>query len=219
VPERPHLYPSLNVDEALRYHSAFYPSWDGKRAEALLASFELRRSQHLGRLSKGEMGKLMVLLVLAQLPDLFLLDEPTDGLDPVVRRDVMAALLDYVSERGATVLISSHLVHELERMCDWVGVMDRGRMVAEMPMQSFKEGIKRLRFSAAPRLEGDTPFELLSRATPDLPDVAEEWVVSRWEPAMSQHLVRQGAALREVVDMDLEESFVALLSTARGSAS
>ena len=87
----------------------------------------------------------MMLLALAQRPELLVLDEPTDGLDPVVRRDMLAALLDYVSERGATVFISSHLVHELERMCDWIGVMDQGRLVTELPMERFKNGIKRLR--------------------------------------------------------------------------
>jgi len=83
-------------------------------------------------MSKGETGKLLVLLALSQRPELLVLDEPTDGLDPVVRRDVLTAVLDYVGETGATVFISSHLVHELERICDWVGVMDDGQLVAEL---------------------------------------------------------------------------------------
>src|SRR2546426_7977599 len=73
-------------------------------------------------------------------PDLLVLDEPTDGLDPVVRREVLSALLDYVSHRQATVFISSHLVHELERICDWIGVMDNGRLITEVPMDRFKNG-------------------------------------------------------------------------------
>jgi len=74
----------------------------------------LENDQRVGQLSKGERGKLLILLALAQKPDLLVLDEPTDGLDPVVRRDVLTAVLDYVSVAGATVFISSHLVHELE---------------------------------------------------------------------------------------------------------
>jgi ABC-2 type transport system ATP-binding protein len=69
-----------------------------------------------------------------------------------VRRDVLAALLEYVSTHGATVLMSSHLVHEQERVCDWIGVMDAGRLVAEMPMHAFRSGIKRLRIAGAPAL-------------------------------------------------------------------
>ena len=118
VPEQPHLYTSLTVDEALRFHAVFYPTWDGTWANELVGHFQLDRGRRLSQLSKGEMGKLEMLLALAQRPELLVLDEPTDGLDPVVRRDVLAALLDYVSQQNATVFISSHLVHELERICD-----------------------------------------------------------------------------------------------------
>ncbi len=213
VPERPQLYLSLTVRESIRYHSAFYPGWDRRWADELLARFGLREAAPLARLSKGEMGKLMILLALAQSPDLLILDEPTDGLDPVVRREVLTALLDYVSQREATVFISSHLVHELERICDWVGVMDRGRQVAELPMQSFKNGIKRLRVHDAPTQLGDTPFVVLARENGD--GAGETWIVRGWQAPMHQYFGGVGASLREVIDLDLEEGFVELLRTAR----
>jgi ABC-2 type transport system ATP-binding protein len=177
--------------------------------------FGLDPAQGLARLSKGEMGKLMILLALGQMPELLVLDEPTDGLDPVVRREVLTALLDYVSQRTATVFISSHLIHELERICDWVGVMDRGRLVAELPMQSFKNGIKRLRVHGAPAMLGDTPFVVLAREYAD--GVGETWIVRGWQAPMAQYFEGVGAGLREVIDLDLEEGFVELLRTARTS--
>jgi len=213
VPERPQLYPSLTVEESIRYHAAFYPHWDRRWADELLARFGLDEARHLSRLSKGEMGKLMILLALAQTPDLLLLDEPTDGLDPVVRREVLTALLDYVSQRQATVFISSHLVHELERICDWVGVLDRGQQVAELPMQSFKNGIKRLRVQGAPAQLGDTPFVVLAREYST--GAGETWIVRGWQTPMDQYFGGVGASLREVIDLDLEEGFVELLRTAR----
>lgn len=215
VPERPHLYSALSVAEAIRYHAAFHNSWDARRADELAQRFHLDGSVRISRLSKGETGKLMMLLAIAQSPDLLVLDEPTDGLDPVVRRDVLTALLDYVSQRDATVFISSHLVHELERICDWVGVMDNGRLVAEMPMQTFKNGIKRLRVADAPSLVSDTPFVLLSREPGDGLGGGEVWVVRGWQDPMRQYFDGVGAALREVVDLDLEEGFVELLRTFR----
>lgn len=215
VPETPHLYSSLTVAEALRYHGAFYSSWDPRAADELVTRFHLSRSQPVGRLSKGETGKLLMLLALAQKPEVLVLDEPTDGLDPVVRRDVLTALLDYVSQYDATVFISSHLVHELERICDWVGVMDNGRLVAEMPMQQFKGGIKRLRVANAPSLIEDTPFVLLGREPSDAVGAGEVWVVRGWQGPMAQYFEGVGATLREVVDLDLEESFVELLRTFR----
>jgi ABC-2 type transport system ATP-binding protein len=214
VPEQPHLYSSLTVDEALRFHAAFYPSWDWKWASELLGGFHLDGTRQISRLSKGEMGKLEMLLALAQRPELLVLDEPTDGLDPVVRRDVLTALLDYVSQQNATVFISSHLVHELERICDWVGVMDRGRLVAELPMHSFKNGIKRLRVANAPAQAGDTPFVLLSRE--EGAGSVETWIVRGWQGPMTQYFDGVGANLRDVVDLDLEEGFVELLRTFRG---
>ncbi len=215
VPERPHLYRQLTVAESIRYHSAWFPTWDKLWAEQLRGAFALNPETTVGRLSKGEAGKLMMLLALAQRPELLVLDEPTDGLDPVVRRDVLAAVLDYVSETNATVFISSHLIHELERICDWVGVLEQGALVAELPMHTFKEGIKRLRVSKAPANLPVTPFVLLAR-TPGLGAV-EEWVVRGWQPPMSVWFEGVGASLREVVDLDLEESFVELLRTARAA--
>ena len=213
VPERLHLYPTLTIEETMRYHAAFYPDWDNTRAEQLRREFALRAEQQVERLSKGESGKLMMLLALAHNPELLVLDEPTDGLDPVVRRDVLSALLEYVSSRGATVLISSHLVHEQERICDYVGVMDEGRLIAEMPMAAFRGGIKRLRVTGAPIDRGDLPFTLLARGV--TAGREEEWVVRGWQPAMREYFSAAESELREVIDLDLEESFVELLRSAR----
>ena len=213
VPERPHLYPSLTVDEAMRFHGAFYATWDQRWADDLLRQFELERQRRIGSLSKGEGGKLHMLLALAQQPDLLVLDEPTDGLDPVVRREILSAVLQYVTDRSATVLISSHLVHELERICDWVGLMDGGRLVSEMPMEAFRSGLKRLRVSDAPDVLTGTPFTLMSRERGN--GAVEHWLVRGWTPQMSEYFASVGASLREVVDLDLEEGFVELLRSAR----
>ena len=215
VPERPHLYPALTVDESLRYHASFFPRWDEQWAGELLDRMQLDHDQRIGRLSKGETGKLLIVLALAQKPDLLVLDEPTDGLDPVVRRDVLTAVLDYVSVQGATVFISSHLVHELERICDWVGILDDGELVAELPMQSFKNGIKRIRVTDPPAMPGDTPFVLLSRSSINGLSVGETWIVRGWQQPMTQYFEGVGATVREVIDLDLEEGFVELLRSSR----
>lgn len=217
VPERPHLYPSLTVAEAMRLHSAFYPTWDQARADELVKQFGLVGEGKISSLSKGETGKLMMLLALAQRPELLVLDEPTDGLDPVVRRDVLAAVLEYVTDRDATVLISSHLVHELERICDWVGLMDAGKLVAELPMQEFKNGVKRLRVVAAPHEVSSAPFTVLSRERN--PGSVEQWLVRGWAPGMQDYLTSVGASVREVVDLDLEEGFVEILRSSRNRLS
>jgi len=214
VPERPHLYPSLTVAEAVRLHAAFHErTWDGAWAERLRVQFALPPAQRVGRLSKGESGKLHMLLALAQRPELLILDEPTDGLDPMVRRAVLEALLDYVGATGASVFISSHLVHELERMCDWIGVLDAGRLVSELPIAQFKGGIKRLRVDP-PAATDAPPFTVLSRSGNGI-GTGEVWVVRGWQDEMTGFFTAGRGAVREVQDLDLEDVFVELLRAAR----
>ena len=215
VPERPHVYPALTVGEQIKIHSAHYELWDEGWCKELLGRLNLDPTRKIARMSKGETGKLLLLLALSQRPELLVLDEPTDGLDPVVRRDVLTAVLDYVSEKNATVFISSHLVHELERMCDWVGVMDGGRLVAELPMQHFKNGIKRLRVANAPERPVEVPFTLLSRTPDNGRGSMETWIVRDWEAPMRHYFDGVGATVRDVIDLDLEEGFVELLRSAR----
>ena len=215
VPERPHLFQALTVAEALRFHAAFFPLWDQGWARELAGRLGLDAERRIARMSKGETGKLLILLALAQRPDLLVLDEPTDGLDPVVRRDVMTAVLDYVSETRATVFISSHLVHELERICDWVGIMDDGRLVAELPMQTFKNEIKRLHVHDAPVLPPDAPFVLLAREQVNGAGSGETWIVRGWRDPMREYLEELGATVRDVADLDLEDGFVELLRATR----
>ncbi len=213
VPEAPHLDPTLTVEEAIWFHSRFYPTWDAAWAAQLLRNFELDPTRAFGKLSKGQKGKLMMLLALAQRPELLVLDEPTDGLDPVVRRDMLAALLEYVAHHHATVLISSHLIHELERICDWIGVMDNGRLVADVGMAAFKNGTKRLHLTRVPERTDDLPFRVLAREPWD--GGGESWLVGEWAPEKAEAITRAGGNISEVVDLALEDGFVELLRSFR----
>lgn len=217
VPGRPHVYPALTVAEQVRYHSSFYKNWDEGWCNELLGSLRLDAERKISRMSKGETGKLLLLLALSQRPELLVLDEPTDGLDPVVRRDVLTAVLDYVSEVSVTVFISSHLVHELECFCDWVAVMDDGRLVAELPMQQFKNGIKRLHITDAPESADEALFTILDRHHTNGLGSMETWIVRGWEPPMQYYFDGVGATVRNVMDLDLEEGFVELLRSSRPS--
>jgi ABC-2 type transport system ATP-binding protein len=127
------------VDEALRYHAAFYPLWDRKWAEELAQQLDLSLDRKIGRMSKGETGKLLVLLALSQRPDLLILDEPTDGLDPVGRVEVRGILARALA-RGATLLLNSHLLDETERICERIGILVAGRIVTEGPLDALTAG-------------------------------------------------------------------------------
>lgn len=214
VPEQPHFDNLLTIREILRFQAAFYPGWNWTTAERLLLELELEERQPFGRLSKGQKAKVMMLAALAQTPDLLVLDEPTDGLDPLARRDILVALLDYVGQHQATVLVSSHLVHELEGICSWIGVMDGGDLVVQMPTAEFRDGIKRLHLEAAlPTPSEPPPFIVLSRNGRELG--GPTLVVRNWRPEMAEYFSAQGVPIRSVTDLALEDGYVEVLRAFR----
>lgn len=215
VPERPHLYRRLTVAQCLKIHGGFFPSWDALEASRLLERFGLNPNLPIQRLSKGEVGKLMILQALAQRPKLLVLDEPTDGLDPVVRRDLYEAVMEYVADGDITVFVSSHLVHELERVCDRIAVLDHGALVEEGPIEAFKAGIRRLRISGyASAPPAGMPFRILRR-DPGPGGNGEEWLVMGWEDPMAQVFEASTVELTDVMAFDLETGFVELLRANR----
>ena len=137
VPERPHFDLTLTVRQILRFQGAFYPTWDDAFATSLVERLEVDPAQTFGRLSKGQKAKVMILSALAQRPRLLLLDEPTDGLDPVVRREILDILLGEIQERNVSVLVSSHLVHELQGLCTRIAIVDGGALVATSTLEAL----------------------------------------------------------------------------------
>ena len=127
--EQRDLPPWMRVDELLRYTQAFYPSSDAAYAEQLRQQFGLDDEAQIKNLSRGKCAKAGLLLALAHRPKLLLLDEPSSGLDPLVRRDILEAIIRTVADEGRTVLFSSHLLDEIERVSDCVGMMVGGRIV------------------------------------------------------------------------------------------
>ena len=119
----------MRVDELLHYSRAFYSSWDDRYAEELRQAFELDRAKKIKQLSRGQRARTGLLVALAHRPEILVLDEPSTGLDPIVRRDILAAIIRTISEEGRTVLFSSHLLDEVDRVCDHVTMIDQGRIV------------------------------------------------------------------------------------------
>jgi ABC-2 type transport system ATP-binding protein len=150
----------MRIGELMRYTQPFYPDWDQEYAEQLRKAFELDSAQKIKTLSKGQGARTALLIALAHRPDLLLLDEPSTGLDPIVRRDILGAIIRTVADEGRTVLLSSHLVDEVERVADQVAMIHHGRMVLTDSLENIKENHHRLtirfdeRPDCAPKLPG-----------------------------------------------------------------
>lgn len=141
----------MRVHELIRYTQAFYPNWDPKYAEELREAFDLDPKAKVKTLSRGQRARAGLLVALAHRPELLVLDEPSSGLDPVVRRDILGAIIRTIADEGRTVFFSSHLLDEVERVADRVAIIHEGRIMLTASMDEIKESHRRmtLRFRQA----------------------------------------------------------------------
>jgi ABC-2 type transport system ATP-binding protein len=205
----------MRINELLRYTAGFYPKWDHAYAESLRHQFGLRPSSRVRTLSKGEQAKLGLLVALAYRPELLLLDEPSSGLDPLVRHDILEAIIRAVAEEGRTVLFSSHLLDEVERVSDHLTMLHQGRVVFSGPLDQVKQSHRRLiiHFDTAqvapPRLEGALSVSGGGR----------EWkvVCAGLNLATAVHAAHLGGVIVDEQSATLDEIFVA--RAAKGAVS
>ena len=129
----------MRVDELIRYSRAFYPAWDDAYAEELRQAFALDATATTKNLSKGQKAQVGLLIALAHRPELLVLDEPSSGLDPVVRRDILGAVMRTIADEGRTVLFSSHLLEEVEQVADHVTMISQGAIALSAPLDTIKQ--------------------------------------------------------------------------------
>ena len=138
IPDDVFYYPSATLEDMHRFYRGIYPTFDDALFERLYEVFQLPRKSPIRRFSKGMQKQAAFHLTLCARPEVLILDEPVDGLDPVMRRQVMSLILADVAEHGTTVLISSHNLRELEDVCDHVGIMDHGKMLLEKSLADMQ---------------------------------------------------------------------------------
>ena len=151
IPDDVFYFPSASLEEMRRYYRGIYPKFDDDLFQRLYEVFQLPKKGQMRRFSKGMQKQAAFHLTICTRPDVLVLDEPVDGLDPVMRRQVWNLILSDVAQRGTTVLISSHNLRELEDICDHVGIMDHGRMLLERSLADMQGATHKL------QLVGDVP--------------------------------------------------------------
>ena len=138
IPDDIFFFPSASLEEMRRFYRSMYPNFDDKLFEELYDIFKLPQKGQIRRFSKGMQKQAAFHLTICTRPDVMILDEPVDGLDPVMRRQVWNLILSDVAQRGTTVLVSSHNLRELEDICDHVGIMDHGKMLLERSLADMQ---------------------------------------------------------------------------------
>ncbi|MBQ7055036.1 MAG: ABC transporter ATP-binding protein [Oscillospiraceae bacterium] len=134
-------YSTFTIKEMARFYRDMYPAFSNERYEAIKGIFKLDEKRQIRKLSKGMKKQVAFWLSLSAMPDVLILDEPLDGLDPVMRKQVLNLVIADVADREMTVLVSSHNLRELEDICDWVGIIHQGRMILEKPLDDLKGSV------------------------------------------------------------------------------
>jgi ABC-2 type transport system ATP-binding protein len=208
--EETSLYPWMTVGEILSFAGRLHPRWDPGLAEGLRRKLDLRSLDRIQALSRGGRAKVALVVAAGSRPEVLLLDDPTAGLDPLVRREVLEGVLEAVPAEGGAVIYASHLVHDVERIADHVAVLDRGKLRMAGPLEEIKGRVRKV----TAVFDGEPPLAQLSlpgridvRAAGRVLTVVAEGV----NGDLAASLERLGARQVAVEPMSLEDILVALL--------
>lgn len=206
VSENRYLYEWMTVAESMRFTRAFHENWDERKASDLLKRFSLPPEKKVKQLSRGNRARLCLLLALSYNPELIILDEPTSGLDPIVRRDFIENIIAEISDEGKTVLFSSHIVEEIERVADSVGIINDGELLLTSSIDEIKGSYKRIRYAtngARPELAGVPGVLAVENGRHE-----QVLTVRDWGEETLSALGGRGVANPEVLPISLEDVFV-----------
>jgi ABC-2 type transport system ATP-binding protein len=206
------LYESQTLAWHMRFIQSLYPNWDSAYAQLLLKRFGLRAEQKLKGLSHGQRVKSTLLLVLARKPKLLILDEPTTGLDPVARHEILRELSNVMVDEGRSILFSSHNTQDIEQISDRITFIDRGRIIDSMDKETYLDRWRRLRL--------EVPQGVALPALPGIIGIRQEGrlaiaTANEYVPELANAYESTGARVQSIESMTLEEIFVANVERSR----
>ncbi|MFL5529309.1 MAG: ABC transporter ATP-binding protein [Gemmatimonadaceae bacterium] len=204
-------YRSMTCGRFLQHVAAYYPSWDSKYAEHLVKAFDIRTHRKIGGLSKGEARRLQIAAAMAHRPPLLLLDEPTEGLDPLARRQLLTFVAEHLADSPTTIVIATHHVYEVESLADHIGVLNAGRLVAQMSRDEVQRTVRRYHLELTDSWKA--PAGVLAAQTRTSADGRDaQWTVIGDEHEITERLTLGGARVRDAQSLTFEEAALALLS-------
>jgi ABC-2 type transport system ATP-binding protein len=205
VPDRLELPKWMTIEDHFRFLEPFYPTWDKALVTELLGRLQLDAAPKIATLSKGQRAKHALVAALAHRPQLLLLDEPFSGLDPIVRHEVLTAVMGHLRDEGRTVVVVSHSMGDVERIADRVVMIDGGKITMEADLEDVQRRARRVGVSLKPGNDGWTP-----PGSPDMTRAGDDvtLVYLDWEERYDE-LLRADAALTDVRQLprDLDDVF------------
>ena len=215
IPDEVFYYPGASIKDMMLLYRRMYPSFSEERYNKLAPAFGIAPERSFKRLSKGMQKQAAFWLALSLCPKYMLLDEPLDGLDPVMRRQVMKLLLADVAERGTTVLVSSHNLRELEDVCDHVGIINHGRMLTERALSELQDNIVKVQLALPDGAQLPQGLEVLhSSSTGRL----QQLILRGRTEELTNVLAAAAPLFMDFVPLTLEEIFIYELGGAEHEA-
>ena len=208
IPDELYYFASASTRDMMKFYRGLYPKFDDRRYQALKEAFpEVDERQPIRRLSKGMQKQSAFWLALCCNPELLVLDEPVDGLDPVMRRQVWSLLMGDVAQRGTTVLVSSHNLRELEDVCDHVGILSHGKVLLERSLTDLQDNVVKLQAAFAQPEPPQLPRDMNILHTSQVGRVYT--YIVRGNPAeIKSRMAALSPILLEVLPLSLEEIFI-----------
>ena len=217
IPDDWFYYNQSTIREMAKLYAGMYPQFDGGRFEKLRELFHLPEKKPIRRMSKGMQRQAAFWITMSCLPEYLVLDEPEDGLDPVMRRQVWQVLLDDVSARGTTVLLSSHNLRELEDVCDHVGIMDKGKVLLERTLSDLQDNTVKLQVAYKTAEEPTLPTELQILHRSQVGRV-HTYIMRGSSEEICRRMQITDPVLLEAIPLTLEEIFIYELGGADDAA-
>ena len=205
IPDEIFYYPQATIDDMARFYRSVYPTFSTEKFKSLAPAFELDTNRPMRKLSKGMQKQAAFWIALSCRPDYFILDEPVDGLDPMMRRRVWQLMLSDVAERGMSVLVSSHNLRELEDVCDHVGIMNHGRMLVERSLSELQENIVKVQIALNDGAELPDGLELLHESRTGR---LRQLILRGRAEEITNRLAAAQPLFMDVLPLNLEEIFI-----------
>ncbi|MDO4541011.1 MAG: ABC transporter ATP-binding protein [Syntrophomonadaceae bacterium] len=205
IPDDLYFFPQANIKDMMKFYQRMYPSFSPERFDRLREVFDLDEKKAIRRFSRGMKKHVAFMLTLSFVPDIYILDEPMDGLDPVARRKVWNLLFQEVAERQCTVVVSSHNLRELEDVCDHVGIMHQGKVVLERSLDELQSNI--FKFQTAYRHEAPDLSHLNILAVSHIGSVLQFIIRGDKEHILGE-VQATNPLMIDVLPLSLEEIFI-----------
>lgn len=205
IPDDIHFFPTATIRETADFYKSIYPNFDSGRFLKLADAFALEPKRQMRRLSKGMQKQAAFWIAVSQRPDILILDEPVDGLDPVMRRQIWSIIMSDVAENGTTVMVSSHNLRELEDVCDHVGIMNKGKIMIEQGLSELQENIIKIQLALP---DGGALPEGLNILHASSTGRLQSLIIRGTRDEVTQRLNEATPLFMDIVPLTLEEIFI-----------